>query len=115
MALRSTNVALALRRTQVNLRWPVNDPRLFGDMIRNFNQKENTDGYIAHSIFQCFEDFQGNNAIYTKSFWLKFKRVYGFLLFFWFAGWAEYFCHMSHKTPGCPWGTHYDPSRERAF
>jgi len=115
MALRATNAALALSRTSVNLRWPKNDPRMFGDMLRNYNIKENTDGYIAHSAFAWQEDFQGNSRLAEVPFRTKFKRSYGLLLFFWLAGWAEYFCHMSHKTPGCPWSSHYDPSRERSF
>eukprot|EP01064_Diplonema_japonicum_P038337 TRINITY_DN9240_c0_g2_i1.p1 TRINITY_DN9240_c0_g2~~TRINITY_DN9240_c0_g2_i1.p1 ORF type:complete len:108 (+),score=5.88 TRINITY_DN9240_c0_g2_i1:48-371(+) len=91
------------------------DTRMFGDMMRPYNWYEMRDGYMAHSIVGFAEDHQGNNMLPAKSNWVRFKRGYGMFLFFWLLGWSEYICHMGHKTPGCPWSTHYDPSRERAF
>ncbi|KAJ9464174.1 hypothetical protein DIPPA_11508 [Diplonema papillatum] len=115
MALRASRGLLALKPTTPALKFGKWDPRMFGDMMRPFNQRELTEGYHAHSMVGWMEDWHGNQAIAAKPFWARFKRGYGFLLLFWFGGWTYYIFNSGLKNPGCPWSKVYDPSRERSF
>eukprot|EP01060_Flectonema_neradi_P039631 TRINITY_DN87_c1_g1_i1.p1 TRINITY_DN87_c1_g1~~TRINITY_DN87_c1_g1_i1.p1 ORF type:complete len:115 (+),score=6.31 TRINITY_DN87_c1_g1_i1:55-399(+) len=113
--LRRTAPNMLQRTTPKQGGYTRNDPRYFINLVRPFNIRESTYGYNAHSCVQWMDDFQAQQAMWTKSQVTKFFRAYYIIWIFWSIAWAEYFVHMGHKTPGCPWSSKYDPSRQRSF